>query len=334
MRSEWLGIGDFAGMGVGMSMGRVHLIKRFIRLGMSAVPNQTLAYRLFTRLSPLIIRPLAGCEVDSLQISHCHAWWLACQPHCDARVVLYLHGGGYVMGSNRTHLELASRIARAARAQVLMLEYRLAPEHPYPGALDDALMAYDYLLSRRVDNRQIVLAGDSAGGGLAMALAMRIRDRGRPAPAGVACLSPWLDMSCSLSSISDIRARDPLITPERIRHFARQYAAGHDPVQPGLSPFFGELHDLPPILIQVGEDEILLPECRQFARRARRCQASVELQEWPGMFHVWQLVARLLPEARHAIHKLGDFIQGVTLHPHAPLPTLAEDQAVWSLASE
>lgn len=309
-------------------MTRVTVLKQMIRLGMRVVPNHTLAYRLCAQLSPLVVHPPADCQVDRLRIAHCEAWWLACRHHCDARVVLYLHGGGYVIGSNRTHLELAGRLARAARAQVLMLEYRLAPEHPYPGALEDARMAYDYLLAQRIRADQIVLAGDSAGGGLALALAMHLRDEGQPVPAGVMCLSPWLDITCSLSSESLEQTRDPLISPARIRHFAQLYAAEHDPAHPGLSPFFGDLSGLPPILIQVGEDEVLVPECLHLAERAQAQGASLDLQVWPGMFHVWHFAARLLPEARQAISRLGLFAREVTGTERMTTP-VRRTHAVW-----
>lgn len=282
-------------------------MKTVIRLGIRFVPNRLGAYRLFSRLAPILIRPPAGCAIDQLEVGDRSALWLAHPHHCDARVVLYLHGGGYTIGSNRTHVELAGRLARAARAQVLMVDYRLAPEHPFPAAIEDALAAYRYLLDRRVGARQIILAGDSAGGGLAVALALAIRDLGLARPAGVVGISPWLDLSCRLSAAQAPRSRDPLISPARIDFFARQYLGGHERTHPWISPLYGDLRDLPPMLIQVGSDEILLPECKAFARRGRRAGNLIRLEEWPDMFHVWHFAAGLLPEGRQAIHRIGRF---------------------------
>ncbi len=293
-------------------MTRAAIIKSLIRLGIRFVPNELTAYRFFSGTGHYLIHAPKDFQVDATRVENIPVLWVNHRTHCSSRVILYLHGGGYTIGSNRTHLELAARIARAAKAQMLMVEYRLAPEHPYPAALEDAMTAYQYLLHERVSPEKIVIAGDSAGGGLAVALLQSLRDKKMPAPAGAVCLSPWLDLSCSMSSLSTTRKRDPLITPGRIRFFARHYAGINDRTQPGLSPFFGELDNLPPILIQVGGDEILLPECKLFTSRANQRGSSVELQVWPGMFHVWQFAARFLPEGRQAIQKIGMFIRDVS----------------------
>lgn len=301
-------------------MHRVIAFKHAIRLGIRFVPNRLGAYRLFSHLAPLIIRKPAGCDADWLTIGSRPALWLAHSRHCDSRVMLYLHGGGYTIGSNRTHVELAARLAHAARAQVLMLEYRLAPEHPFPAAIDDVLAAYRYLLDHRVSAGQILLAGDSAGGGLAVASAMAIRDMRLPTPAGVVGLSPWLDLSCRLSSDFAPASRDPLITPSRIRFFAAQYAGEQAPEHPWMSPLYGDLRDLPPMLIQVGSDEILLSECRAFHRQGQQTGSNISLQEWPNMFHVWHIAAALLPEGRLAIDQVGRFARQV-----APAPGIVRE---------
>jgi len=296
-------------------MQRIVAVKHAIRLGIRLVPNRLGAYRFCARVAPMLIRAPAGCAVDWMTVGERPALWLAHNRHCDSRVVLYLHGGGYAIGSNRTHIELAGRLARAARAQVLMVEYRLAPEYPFPAAVEDALSAYRYLLDHRVGGGQILLAGDSAGGGLAVGTAMAIRDLGLPSPAGVVGISPWLDLSCGLSSDYACQARDPLITPSRIRFFAGHYAAGRDPTHPWMSPLFGELEALPPTLIQVGSDEILLAECRALSRRAAQVGVPVMVEEWPNMFHVWHMAAGLLPEGRQAIRRIGRFAREVAPAP-------------------
>jgi acetyl esterase/lipase len=292
-------------------MSRIDLIKQAIRLGMKLVPNKLTAYRVCSMAGQFFIKPPKDFQIDTMVVNNVPVIWLNHKTHCSSRVILYLHGGGYAIGSNYTHLELAARIARAAKAQVVMAEYRLAPEHPYPAALEDAYSVYQYLLGERIASNKIIVAGDSAGGGLSVALLQYIRDKGTDKPAGAVCLSPWLDLSCSMSSLSPIRDQDPLVTAERILYFANHYAGNSDRTEPGLSPFFGELNDLPPILIQVGEAEILLPECQMFSHKANNLGATVHLQVWPEMFHVWQFAARFLPEARHAISQIGIFVRQV-----------------------
>lgn len=290
-------------------MNRASLIKSFIRVGIRFVPNELPAYRFFSGGGHFLGRTPKDFQVDATTIGDMPALWVNHKTECSSRVILYLHGGGYAIGSTRTHLELAARIARAAKSQMLMVDYRLAPEHPYPAGLNDALKAYQYLLSERISPDKIVIAGDSAGGGLAIALLQTLRNKQMPMPAAAVCLSPWLDLSCSISSLAKTLKNDPLISPKRIRFFAKHYAGSNDRTQPGMSPFFGELDNLPPMLIQVGGDEILLPECTLFTKRANKLGSMVELQVWPGMFHVWQFAASILPEGRQAIQKIGSFIR-------------------------
>lgn len=290
-------------------MARVEFLKDMIRMSMRFVPNQLLAYRLCASQGHWLIQAPPGFRVDECLADGMPGHWLSHPERCGPRVILYLHGGGYAIGSNRTHIELACRIAEAAEAQVFMLEYRLAPENPYPAALDDAVAAYRYLLRHGVRSDQIVIAGDSAGGGLSLATAMRLRDLGDPQPAAVVGLSPWLDLDCHLSSRSPRQPHDPLMTPERIRYFADRYAGIVDKRDPGISPFFGELSDLPPTLIQVGQDEILLCEAQAFRERALASGVSLELQVWPDMFHVWHFASRVLREGQQAIDEIGRFVQ-------------------------
>ncbi len=296
-------------------MTRVSLLKDMIRLSMWLVPNTLESYRFYAGQSKLLVHVPRGffCEPGVLEGIPVH--WISHREHCEPRVVIYLHGGGYVIGSNHTHMELACRIAKASRAQVMMLDYRLAPEHPFPAALDDALTAYRYLLGQNILPEQIMFAGDSAGGGLTLSVLQNIRDQDLPIPAGGVCLSPWLDLTCSLSSRSRRLHRDPLITPDRVRLFARHYSAAHDAKHPSISPYFGSLQGLPPVLMQVGGDEILLTECKHFHRRARQSKAPVTLEVWPHMFHVWHFAARVLPEGRQAIRDIGGFVKAHTRLP-------------------
>jgi len=214
------------------------------------------------------------------------------------RALLYFHGGAYVVGSPATHRALCARLSRQADARVLVLDYRLAPEHPYPAAVDDAVKAC-LRLFRDFDPGCVLLAGDSAGGGLAIATLMALRDAGHPLPRRVCCLSPWVDLEIRGESITGRASSDPLLTPDWLRDSARLYAGGTKTCEPRISPLRGELEALPPLLIQVGSDEILLSDARRLAQRARSAGVEVTLDVWEGR-HVAQLadVCRLYARIR------------------------------------
>jgi acetyl esterase/lipase len=223
--------------------------------------------------------------------------------------VLYLHGGGYVIGSPRSHRHLAAAIARAAGVQALLLDYRLAPEHPFPAALDDALAAYEWLQTQGVAPNRIVVAGDSAGGGLTMATLLALRDRKRPRPAGGVCISPWVDLTCSGASYATRASADPIVTRDGVEKMAQAYVPGGDLKAPLVSPLFADLHDLPPLLIQVGSDEVLLDDSLVLGRRALAAGVSVKVEEWPAMVHVWHWFLSMLDEAERAVAGIGDFVR-------------------------
>jgi len=221
-------------------------------------------------------------------------------------VVLYLHGGAYMMGSLATHGELMARIARACRCRVLGIDYRLAPEFPAPAALDDALAAYRWLLAQGVAPARLMLGGDSAGGGLALATLMALRDGGEPLPAGALLLSPWTDLSGSGASMTARAEADPMLDAAFLREAAALYCAGTDPRAPGVSPHFGDFCGLPPLLIQAGDAEILLDDSTRAAAAARSAGARVELAVWSGAFHVFQSFPQL-PESTEALAMIGEF---------------------------
>ena len=223
--------------------------------------------------------------------------------------VLYLHGGGYVIGSPRSHRHLAAAIARAAGVQALLLDYRLAPEHPFPAALDDALAAYEWLQTQGVPPNRIVVAGDSAGGGLTMATLLALRDRKLPQPAGGVCISPWVDLTCSGASYATRASADPIVTRDGVEKMAQAYVPGGDLKAPLVSPLFADLHDLPPLLIQVGSDEVLLDDSLVLGRRALAAGVSVTVEEWPAMVHVWHWFLSMLDEAERAVTGIGDFVR-------------------------
>ncbi len=221
------------------------------------------------------------------------------------RAVLYLHGGGYLIGSRRTHRALAAEIALAAGAPVHLLDYRLGPEHVHPAALEDSLAAYRDLLGRGIEAKSIVVAGDSAGGGLAVALAMRLRDAGEPLPRGLAILNGWLDLTNSGPSVAINARRDHGLRRDLIEQGAALYRGAADPADPELSPVFADLAGLPPTYLQVGTHDILLDDTERFAERARAAGVDVGYARFDGMWHDFQIGAGMLREADEAMLDLG-----------------------------
>lgn len=220
--------------------------------------------------------------------------------------ILYLHGGAYVLGSPESHCLIAAGLAAAAQAEVLLPRYRLAPEHPFPAAVEDALAAYRALLDGGHPASAVVIGGSSAGGGLAAAALMAARDSGLPLPAAGMLLSPWVDLTCSLPSI-DAQANDPMLTKPLLLESAALYLNGRDPRTPLASPLFGDLRGLPRLLIQVGGDEMLLDDARELDRRAREQGVEAVLEIWPNMIHGWHRFGPLLREAREALACAGEY---------------------------
>lgn len=223
------------------------------------------------------------------------------------RAILYLHGGAYVIGGLGSHGKLAAQIGHAAAATVYFCDYRLAPEHPHPAALDDALAAYRQLLDRGLKN--IALAGDSAGGGLALATAMAIRDAALPAPSALVLLSPWVDLTLAGESHRTHKARDPMLRAAWLRFGAQSYAKGEPNNAPSVSPLFGDLHGLPPLLIHVGSEEILLSDSEHLAGRAKKADVKTRLRVFEGLWHDFHAHARMLPESDEALAEIGEFLR-------------------------
>lgn len=240
------------------------------------------------------------------------------------KAILYTHGGSYVSGSPETHIPIVCRLAQASRFAVLAYDYRLAPEHPYPAALDDAVAAFDFLLMQGYDPSDIVVCGDSAGGGLTLALVMALRDRGRALPAAVCVISPWTDLTESGDSHYEKAETDPLISSEELREAAVLYAGGEDLKNPYLSPLFGNFAGFPPTLIQTGGDEVLLDDSRRLVDRMRADGADVSFALYEGLWHVFHMFD--VPEAFEAIGSIAQFFHMVlgtdglvrrALHPGA-----------------
>lgn len=248
-----------------------------------------------------------GAQVEPVRVDQRDAEWVVMPDSATDRVVLYLHGGGYVMGSPRTHRELAARIAREAAARVLVLDYRLAPEHPFPAALDDATGAYRWLRGQGVDARSIAVAGDSAGGGLTLATLLALRDAGDALPACAVCLSAWTDLEGTGESAQPGGANDPMISLAGLRDSGKLYA-GDRTRDPLASPVHGDFTGLPPLLLQVGTRELLLDDSTRVAERARAAGVAVELEVEEGAFHVWHATPDL-PESADAVARIGAFIR-------------------------
>ena len=226
------------------------------------------------------------------------------------RHVLYLHGGGHVAGSPATYRDFIWRVAAATRARAYILDHRLAPEHPFPAALDDAVTAYRALLADGADPRRMAVMGESSGGGLVLAMLLKLRDQGSRLPAAAVLLSPWTDLALTGDSLRRNAEADPMLRSEEAARFASHYLAGVDPRAPYASPLYGDPTGLPPTLIQVGSDEILLDDSVRMAERMRAAGCEIELEIWPRMPHAWQVWARVLPEARAAIERIGAFVHG------------------------
>lgn len=224
------------------------------------------------------------------------------------RHILYLHGGGYVCGRPVHYRDFIWRIADAADATVHMVDYRLGPEHPFPAAVDDAVAAYRSLLTAAVEPARLAVMGDSAGGGLTFATLLKLRDERDAMPAAAVALSPWTDLTLTSESCVRFAKTDPMLSPDPAKVFVRWYLGDADPKHPYASPLFGDPAGLPPSLIQVGSDEILLDDAVHLGERMRSAGVAAEVDIWPRMPHVWQMFARVLPEAQQAIRRIGAFL--------------------------
>ncbi len=260
-----------------------------------------------TRVAPLIARREVYEASVPMPIGEASGWWVQPSDVPADGVILYLHGGGFIAQSRAIHDPLLAALGRAAGARGLMVDYRLAPEHPFPAALDDCFAAWHFLLSSGIDPGRIVIAGDSAGGNLAVVTAMRARDEGLPQPAGLVLLSPVLDLTFTNASIDRNDGFDPMFRAVSVRALQRYYGAGQDPRDPRLSPIFGRLTGLPPALVVVGSSEILLDDSLKFAARVPGAKLSV----WHDMPHVFPALRGLIAGDR-AIVEIGEFIRDRT----------------------
>ena len=253
--------------------------------------------------------PVAGdVSVEKVSADGVPAEWITAPGAKSDRVVLYLHGGGYVIGSINTHREICSRISRAGGARVLLIDYRLAPEAPFPAAVDDSVKAYRWLLSQGVSAKKIAVAGDSAGGGLTIATLVALRDQKIALPAAGVCLSPWVDLEGVGDSCTTKAKEDPMVSKDGLVQLAGLYLAGKDVRTPLAAPLYADLAGIPPLFIQVGTAEVLLDDAHRIAERAKKAGVEVQFEAFEGLVHVFQLFP-MLPEAGDALGKIGAYLQ-------------------------
>jgi len=244
-----------------------------------------------------------------LEVNQVPAEWIMPSAASADRVILYFHGGSYNSGSLESHRSHVANIAHAAKARLLNIDYRLAPEHPFPAAVEDATASYRWLLENQVEPHSIIVAGDSAGGGLTLVLLVKLRDAQLPLPAAAVCLSPWTDLTCSGASWKANVRKDLMLDSRSILESAQLYVGKADPRTPLASPLYADFTGLPPILIQVGSHELILSDSTGVAERAKVAGVEMTLEVWEEMQHEWQFAANMLPEARQALQHIGQFVE-------------------------
>jgi monoterpene epsilon-lactone hydrolase len=250
----------------------------------------------------------SGADCTPVAAGGVPAEWIVPEGVTTPRCILCLHGGSFFAGSISTHRSLAANIAAAAGVRALLIDYRLAPEHPFPAGLEDSLAAYRWLLEQGIPSSSIAIVGDSAGGALAVGLVVSLREAGKPMPAAVVCLSPALDLTFEGETWKKNAKSDATIDFEKEKVAVGLYLNGADPRNPLASPLFADLHGLPPMLVQIGSAEMLLSDSTRFAGKAKSAGVVVTLEIWDGMQHEWQFAVGIFPEAKKAVQRIGDFI--------------------------
>jgi acetyl esterase/lipase len=261
--------------------------------------------------SKLILLP-ADVATEAVDADGLSAEWVSVPESDPTRVLLYFHGGGFVIGSLNTHREVVQRLCRASGARCLNVDYRLAPQNRFPSAVDDATRAYRWLVAQGIEPRSIVIAGDSAGGGLVIAVMVALRDAGDPLPGAAVALSPWVDLEMSGESMVTKADVDPIIQKSWLLECAANYLGNGDRRAALVSPLYADLTGLPPLLIQVGENETLLDDATRLADRAKAAGVIVTLEIWDEMVHLWHHLAPMVPEGQQAIERIGEWVREKT----------------------
>jgi len=286
------------------------LTSRYMQdLDVPNVPVET-ARKHFEKVAKILLPRAIGIEVESSQLAGIDVDWLRPKKSDKSKVIFYLHGGAYVIGSRRTHRQMVSHMARAAGAVAVLPEYRLAPEHPFPAGIDDAVAVYRALLESGYKPENIVISGDSAGGGLSVATLLALRHAGDPLPAAAVLLSPFLDVTASGESATTRAGKDPWFEVTDMEVVARYYCPDESKWrEPLVSPVFANVSGLPPMLIQVGDDEILLSDSTRLVEKLDAAGIDVEFEIFPDMWHVFQMFVGKMPEGKKAVAKIGDYIR-------------------------
>jgi len=251
----------------------------------------------------------ADVRVEAVDANGVSVEWITAPDANDDTTILWLHGGGYMIGSLTTHRSMIARISAVSGARALAVDYRLAPEHPFPAAVEDATAAYLWLLSEGVDPERLIVGGDSAGGGLTVATLVSLRDADDPLPAAAVCVSPWVDLEGVGASMTTKADADPIVEKDGLLKMAEAYHAETKPRHPLVSPIHADLSGLPPMLVQVGTSETLLDDSTRLTSKAKADGVDVTLEEWDEMIHVWHSFAAMLPEGQQAIDRIGEFVR-------------------------
>lgn len=274
-------------------------------------PNATVPEMRASFESSMSQMPLpANTKTTPVKIGGVGAEWVDSPKARPDHAILYLHGGGYVMGSPATHRSLAGKLSETSQARVLVLDYRMAPEAPFPAAVDDAVAAYRWLLDQGFAPAKLAVSGDSGGGGLALATMVSLRDKDVALPKAAALFSPWVDMTGTSETITSRASVDPMVQKEGLLAMAGLYLNGQDNKSPLASPLFADLRGLPPMLIHVGDHETLLDDSRALDKRAKAAGVDSTLVVWEEMIHVWQLFYPMLPEGAQSLEGMGEYLRG------------------------
>lgn len=265
-------------------------------------------YRTLLEKSAAAFKPDKSVEAKPFRINSIEAQWLIPETRGDRRLILYVHGGGFIAGSMHSHRDLASRIAKACEAKVLIFNYRLAPEHPFPQGLTDVGTVYDWLTREHGDRHDIILMGDSAGAGLALSLLSGLLTGRGPLPVCSVLISPWVNLDCKNLSHAENKNKDPMLNMDILKQTAALYT-DKDLSLPLISPIHNDFTGVTPVLIQTGENEILLDDSKLLAQKLKTAGAVAELETWEDMFHVWHYFAHYLSEGRQAIRRIGTFVR-------------------------
>ncbi len=260
-------------------------------------------------VAPVILHPFGKCKITPVNARDVRSEWTTPRGADPDRYIFFIHGGGFTLFSTVFYRDMVCRLAVLAKARVLSLNYRLAPEHPYPAGLEDVVTVYRWLISTGINAARVAVIGDSAGGGLTLSLLQNLRDHQMPLPACAVCMSAWADLTLSGEAYEEQRRKDHLMRGNALRACAAGYLQGKDARDPAVSPVFGDFSNLPPILFQVGGDEVLLNDSQKAFRKSMDAGTKAELSVWPGMVHDFQLWAKVLPDGRKAMREIGAFVK-------------------------